>query len=136
VRRIVPLALILLLAACDGGGEPTTTTVPSGSSTVVSTTPTTDPGEDCRRLAEDAYNLLAALVEELGGVTAGQLADRALWPPALGELEGQGQELDRRAAELGCDPGTVQQEVLVRASNLEAQGLGRLLIDLLLGRSG
>jgi hypothetical protein len=137
VKRLIPLALVVLLAACDGGGGATTT---SGGSTTTSapivTTPTTDPGEDCRRLAEDAYEYLTAVVDELQGVTVEQLEDRAQWPQALLEFEAQGEELDRRADEFGCDRGAVQQEVLVRASALQSTGLGRLLLDLLLGRIG
>lgn len=137
VRRILPLALAVLLAACnDGGGVTTTGATTPTSSTPIVTTPTTDPGDDCRRLAADAYDYLAAVVEELQGVTVEQLDDRAQWPEALLEFEAQGEDLDRRAAEFGCDPGAVQQEVLVRASALQATGLGRLLLDLLLGRVG
>jgi hypothetical protein len=136
VKRLMPLALVLVLAACDGGGTTTTGGGPTTSSTIIVTTPTTDPGADCRRLAEDAYEYLASVVEELQGVTVEQLEDRAQWPEALVEFEAQGEELDRRADEFGCDPGTVQQEVLVRASALESTGLGRLLLDLLLGRMG
>ncbi len=137
VKRLIPLALVLLLAACDGGGGVPTTGGGSTTSTVpIVTTPTTDPGDDCRRLAEDAYEYLTAVVEELQGVTVEQLEDRAQWPEALVEFEAQGEELDRRADEFGCDRGAVQQEVLVRASALQSTGLGRLLLDLLLGRVG
>lgn len=135
MRRLLPLALVLLVAACDGGGATTTSGATTSSAPIV-TTPTTDPGEDCRRLAGDAYEYLAAVVEELSGVSVEQLNDRGQWSEALVRFEAQGEELDRRAAELGCDPGTVQQEVLVRASALPASGLGRLLLDLLLGRFG
>jgi len=135
VRRLIPLALILLLGACDRGGGSATSGTTTSTSMMV-TTPTTDPGEDCRRLAADAYDLLASVVAELAGVTPEQLEDRAQWPESLSALEAQGEELDRRAAELGCDPGAVQQDVLVRASSLPATGLGRLLLDLLLGRAG
>jgi hypothetical protein len=133
VRRLLPLALVLLLAACDGGGS-ATTAGPTTTTTAIVTTPTTDPGADCRRLASDAYDYLEAVVTALQGVTVEQLEDRAQWPEALLQFEAQGEELDRRAAELGCDIGAVQQEVLVRASALQATGLGRLLLDLLLGR--
>ena len=136
VKRLLPLALVLVLAACDGGGTTTTGGGPTTSSTIIVTTPTTDPGEDCRRLAEDAYEYLAAVVEELQGVTVEQLDDREQWPQALVDFEAQGEELDRRADEFGCDPGAVQQEVLVRAAALQSTGLGRLLLDLLLGRVG
>jgi len=137
VKRLAPVSLLVLLAACSGSGSPTT--VPPTTATTappIVTTPTTDPGDDCRRLAEDAYEYLATVVEELQGVTAEQLEDRGQWPPALLELEAQGEELDRRTDEFGCDIGAVQQEVLVRASSLQATGLGRLLLDLLLGRAG
>ena len=137
MRRLFLPALILVLAACDGGGGVTTTSaVSTTSSSTTVTTPTTDPGADCRRLAEDAYEYLAAVVEELQGVTVEQLNDRAQWPEALVQFESQGEDLDLRAAELGCDVGTVQQEVLVRASALQATGIGGLLLDLLLGRIG
>lgn len=136
MKRLAPLALVLLLAACDGGGATTTTPGSTTSSAPIVTTPTTDPGEDCRRLAEDAYEYLAAVVDELQGVTVEQLEDRAQWPEALVQFEARGEELDRRAEEFGCDPGAVQQEVLVRASTLQSTGLGRLLLDLLFGRLG
>jgi hypothetical protein len=136
VKRLMPLALVLLLAACDGGAVTTTSWGSTTSSAPIVTTPTTDPGEDCRRLAEDAYEYLASVVEELQGVTVEQLEDREQWPEALVDFEAQGEELDRRADEFGCDPGAVQQEVLVRASALQSTGLGRLLLDLLLGRLG
>ncbi|MBN2113122.1 MAG: hypothetical protein JW785_03240 [Acidimicrobiia bacterium] len=137
MKRLAPAFLLVLLAACNSGGA-TTTLLTTTTTTVlpIVTTPTTDPGEDCRRLAADAYEYLAEVVEELQGVTAEQLEDRTLWPPALLELEARGEELDRRADEFGCDIGAVQQEVLVRASSLQATGLGRLLLDLLLGRAG
>lgn len=128
-------ALVLLVAACSGGG--TVPTIPAVSTTPVSTTPTTDPGADCRRLAEDAVAYLDEVVAELEKVTPAQLADRGQWPEALAGLEARGEELDRRGDELGCDPGAVQQEVLVRAAVLDARGpVARLLLDLLLGRSG
>lgn len=136
VKRVAPLVLVLLLAACDGGGSTTSSSGATTSSAPIVTTPTTDPGDDCRRLADDAYEYLATVIEELQGVSVEQLGDRAQWPDALFELEAQGEELDRRAAEFGCDRGAVQQEVLVRASALQTSGLGRLLLDLLLGRSG
>lgn len=139
-RSPILLAVVLLAllpAACDGGDGATTT---GGASTTSSlpfvTTPTTDPGHDCRRLAEDAYEYLEEVVEELQGVTVAQLEDRAQWPEALVEFEARGEELDRRAAEHDCDRGAVQQEVLVRASALQATGIGGLLLDLLLGRIG
>jgi hypothetical protein len=136
VRCIATLALVALLAAgCSGGG-----TVPpssSSSSTPVSTTPTTDPGADCRRLAEDAVAYLEEVVAELDGITPAQLADRAQWPDALADLEVRGEELDRRTGDLGCDLGAVQQEVILRAAELQAQGpVAQLLLDLLLGRVG
>ena len=137
MRRFLPLALVLLLAACDGGGGVTTTSAGSTtSSSSLVTTPTTDPGADCRRLAEDAYTYLAAVVDGLQGVALEELENRAQWPDALVQFEAQGEELDRRAEEFGCDRGAIQQEVLVRASSLQATGLGRLLLDLLLGRVG
>ena len=137
MKRLALLALTLLLAGCGGSGAATTTaTGPTTTSTPIVTTPTTDPGDDCRRVAAEAYDYLAAVIEELQGVTAAQLADRQQWPQALVDFEAQGEELDRRAAEFGCDVGAVQQEVLVRASALQATGLGRLLLDLLLGRAG
>jgi hypothetical protein len=117
-----------------GGALPTTT---SSSAPPVSTTPTTDPGADCRRLAEDAVAYLEDVVEELDGITADQLTDRSQWPDALLDIEARGEELDRRTTDLGCDLGAVQQEVVLRAAELQAQGpLGRLLLDLLLGRAG
>jgi hypothetical protein len=135
VRRIATLALVGLLAACSGGGVAPTT--PSSSTIPVSTTPTTDPGADCRRLAEDAVAYLEDVVAQLDGITADQLADRAQWPDALLDLEARGEELDRRTADLGCDLGTVQQDVILRAAELQGHGpLGRLLLDLLLGRAG
>lgn len=136
MKRLAPFVLVILLAACDGGGSTTTSAGPTTTSVPIVTTPTTDPGDDCRRLADDAYEYLATVVEELQGLSVEQLSDRAQWPDALLQLESQGEELDRRAAEFGCDPGAVQQEVLVRASALQTSGLGRLLLDLLLGRSG
>ena len=136
MQRLLPAALALLLSACGGSGTTTTTAGPITTSTPIVTTPTTDPGEDCRRLAADAYEYLAAVVEELQGLTVEQLEDRAQWPEALVQFEAQGEELDRRAAEFDCDPGAIQQDVLVRASALPATGLGRLLLDLLLGRLG
>jgi hypothetical protein len=103
----------------------------------VSTTPTTDPGADCRQLAEEAVSYLEDVVAALEGVDAAQLADRTRWPAPLAELEQRGEELDGRAAELGCDPGAVQQEVVLRAASLQAEGpLARFLLDLLLGRVG
>ncbi|MBM3696616.1 MAG: hypothetical protein FJW79_11925 [Actinobacteria bacterium] len=133
MRRFVATTLALLLAACSGGGV-TTTQGETTTSYPVVTTPTTDPGAECRRLAEDAYEYLASVVEELQGITPEQLQDRARWPEALTQIKAQGEELDRRAADLGCDRGAVQQEVLTRASALQATGLGGLLLDLLLGR--
>ena len=119
MKRLALLALVALVAACNGdGGATTTATGPSTTSTPIVTTPTTDPGEDCRRLAADAYEYLASVVEELQGLTVDQLEDRAQWPEALVQFEAQGEELDRRAAEFDCDPGAIQQDVLVRASAL------------------
>lgn len=135
VRGLLALALAGLLAACSSGG--TVATATSTSAVPVSTTPTTDPGEDCRRLAEDAVAYLEAVVAELEGVTADELADRSRWPDALLELESRGEELDGRREDLGCDLGAVQQEVVLRAAELPAEGpLARLLLDLLLGRTG
>jgi len=135
VRRIIPLALVVLLAACSGGTG-TAGISTSTAATGFSTSSTTDPGEECRRLAEDAYEYLVGVVEELAGVDPEQLSDRAQWPQALLDLEERGEALDRRAAEEGCDRGALQQAVLARASNLQATGLGMLLLDLLLGRLG
>jgi hypothetical protein len=134
VRRILPLALFLLVAGCHGGASnpPATST----SFAPITTTPTTDPGEACRQLTDDTYDLLAGVAAELAEITPQQLEDPDQWPQAMLDLEAQGRDLDRRAADLGCDPGAVQQDVLVRASALEATGLGRLLLDLLLGRRG
>jgi hypothetical protein len=135
VTLIACLVLCLLLAACSGGG-----TLPASTSTSivpVSTTPTTDPGADCRRLAADAVEYLEDVVAALEGVSVSELADRSRWPDVLVELEQRGEEMDERAAELGCDPGAVQQEVVLRAATLEARGpIARLLLDLLLGRAG
>jgi hypothetical protein len=135
VKCLAVPALLLFLAACSSGGMAPITAVTS--TTPVSTTPTTDPGADCRRLAEDAVAYLEDVVAELENVTSSQLADRTQWPDALTGLETRGEELDRRGDELGCDPGAVQQEVVLRAAALEAQGpVARLLLDLLLGRAG
>lgn len=135
VRLLIGSILLLGLAACSGGG--TVPTAPPDSTTPVSTTPTTDPGAECRSLAEDAVAYLEDVLHELGEVTAAQLANRAQWPEALAGLEARGEELDRRSDELGCDPGAVQQEVMLRAAALEAKGpVARLLLDLLLGRAG
>lgn len=135
VRCLASLALAGFLAACSSGGTVASST--STSTPPVSTTPTTDPGEDCRRLAEDAAAYLEEVVDELEGVTADELADRSRWPAALRDLKERGEELDRRTAELGCDLGAVQQEVVLRAAELSAEGpLARLLLDLLLGRAG
>jgi len=135
VRLLIGLVLLLGLAACSGGG--TIPTAPPDSTTPVSTTPTTDPGAECRNLAEDAVAYLEDVVDGLGEVTAAQLADRGQWPEALVALEARGEELDRRSDELGCDPGAVQQEVVLRAAALEGKGpVARLLLDLLLGRAG
>lgn len=80
---------------------------------------------------------LEEVVAELDGITPAQLADRAQWPDALADLEVQGEELDRRVGDLGCDLGAVQQEVILRAAELQAQGpVAQLLLDLLLGRAG
>jgi len=136
VRRIVTLALVVLVAGCSGDGAVSPSSS-SSSSTPVSTTPTTDPGADCRRVAEDAVAYLEEVVEELDGITPAQLADRAQWPDALTDLEVRGVELDRRTTELGCDLGAVQQEVILRAAELQAQSpVAQLLLDLLLGRTG
>ena len=135
VRRIVTLALVALAAGCSGGGVPPSST--ASSAPPPSTTPTTDPGADCRRVAEDAGAYLEEVVEELDGITPAQLADRAQWPDALTDLEVRGVELDRRTTELGCDLGAVQQEVILRAAELQAQSpVAQLLLDLLLGRTG
>lgn len=136
VRRIVTLALVALVAGCSGDGAVPPSSS-SSSSAPVSTTPTTDPGADCRRVAEDAAAYLEEVVEELGGITPDQLTDPAQWPDALTGLEVRGEELDRRATELGCDLGALQQEVILRAAELQAQGpVAQLLLDLLLGRTG
>lgn len=128
------LLLAGLLAGCSAGGLPTTTT---GVPVSVSTTPTTDPGDDCRRLAEDAARYLEHALAALDGVTADQLADPSTWPEELLALQAQGEELDRRVEDLGCDLGTIQQEVILRAAELQAASpLGQLLLDLLLGRRG
>jgi hypothetical protein len=128
---------MLLLAACDGGAATTTMlTTTTTTSTPIVTVSTTDPGADCRQLAEDAYNYLTAVVSALQGVSPEQLEDRAQWPEALVQFEAQGEELDRRADQFACDRGAIQQDVLVRASALQATGLGQLLLDLLLGRVG
>jgi len=135
VRRILALVVAGLLAACSSGGTVASTT--STPTVPVSTTPTTDPGEDCRRLAEDAVDYLEEVVSGLEGITAAELADRSRWPDVLLGLEARGEELDRRRADLGCDLGAVQQEVVLRAAELPAEGpLARLLLDLLLGRTG
>jgi hypothetical protein len=136
VRCFAILALVVLAAGCSGGGG-----VPSSSTASSmpppSTTPTTDPGADCRRLAEDTASYLEEVVSELEGVTADQLADRARWPDALRSLEARGEDLDQRTRDLGCDLGAIQQEAILRAAELTADGpLARLLLDLLLGRTG
>jgi hypothetical protein len=136
VKRLAPLLLPLLLAACSGRGAATTLATTTTTSLPIVTTPTTDPGDDCRRLAEDAFEYLESVVRELQAVSPEQLEDRGQWPEALVEFEAQGEELDRLAGEYGCDIGAIQQEVLVRASALQASGLGQLLLDLLLGRAG
>lgn len=135
VRLLIAPIFLVWLAACSGGG--TVPTAPADSTTPVSTTPTTDPGAECRSLAEDAVAYLEEVVVELEDITPSQLADRAQWPEALVGLEARGEELDRRSDELGCDPGAVQQEVVLRAAALEGKGpVARLLLDLLLGRAG
>lgn len=135
MRRFAILALVVLAAGCSGGGAVTTST--STSTIAISTTPTTDPGEDCRRLAEDTVAYLEEVVSALEGVTADQLADRARWPDALRDLEARGEDLDQRTRDLGCDLGAIQQEVILRAAELTADGpLAGLLLDLLLGRTG
>jgi len=134
-RGLVALALVVLAAGCSGGGVPPSSS--SSSSTPVSTTPTTDPGSDCRRLAEGAVAYLEEVVAELDGITPAQLAYRAQWPDALADLQVHGEELDRLIVEFGCDLGAVQQEVILRAAELQAQGpVAQLLLDLLLGRTG
>ena len=134
-RGLIALSLVVLAAGCSGGGVLPSSS--SSSSTPASTTPTTDPGSDCRRLAEGAVAYLEEVVAELGGVAPAQLADRAQWPDALADLQVQGEELDRLIGEFGCDLGAVQQEVILRAAELQAQGpVAQLLLDLLLGRAG
>lgn len=135
LRGLAAVGLAGMLAACSGGGAVTTST--STSTIAISTTPTTDPGEDCRRLAEDTVAYLEEVVSELEGVTADQLADLSAWPDELHDLEARGEELDQRARDLACDLGAVQQEAILRAAELTAEGpLARLLLDLLLGRTG
>jgi hypothetical protein len=134
-RRILLLVLVAATAACTGDDEPaaTTSATPATTpSTVTTTTTTTDPTRLCREIGEDAADLLENIVEELEDVDAAVLIDRDSWPRGLMELQADGEELDRRAAEAGCDPGAIQARALEEVAGSEPDGrAAEMLLDLL-----
>jgi hypothetical protein len=136
-RSLLLVAAVLLISACDSpAADPEPEQTSSSATTSSSTTTTTiDPALACREVAEELATLLSDVLEELDVLDARTFSDRALWPEDLLLLETAGVELDRKAAELGCDPGTLQAAALAAVAGEEPESLlSRWLMELLLGR--
>jgi hypothetical protein len=127
---------MIVPVACDSPApDPGTTRPPATTTTALGTTTTTiDPVQACREVAEDLAALLADVLDELDELDAATFSDRALWPEDLLRLETIGVELDRRAADLGCDPGTLQADALAEVADREPDSLlSRWLLEVLRG---
>lgn len=137
-RSLLLVAALLLIAACDSPGadpEPEQTTSSTTTSSATTTTTTIDPARACRDVAEELATLLSDVLEELDALDVRTFSDRALWPEDLLRLETVGVELDRKAAELGCDPGTLQADALAAVAGQAPESLlSRWLMELLLGQ--
>jgi hypothetical protein len=136
VRRVwLVLVVMVVSIACDSPAPgPGSTGLPATTTTESSTTTTVDPVLACREVAEDLAALLADVLDELDELDAATFSERALWPEDLLRLETVGVELDRRAAELGCDPGTLQAEALAAVAGREPESLlSRWLLEVLRG---
>jgi hypothetical protein len=86
-------------------------------------------------VAEDLATLLSDVLDELDELDAATFSDRALWPEDLLRLETLGVDLDRHAAELGCDPGTLQAAALAEVGDRQPGSLlSRWLLEVLRGQ--
>jgi hypothetical protein len=130
------VAVILCAVACDSTAADPEITEPSSATTTTpaTTTTTVDPEQACREVAEELTSLLEDVLDELDGLDSATFSDRSLWPEDLLRLETVGVELDRAAADLGCDPGVLQAEAFAAVEGREAHSLlSRWLLELLLG---
>lgn len=137
MRRIrLVLAVVLAVAACDPASAPAGdgSSPPQTTTTVTTVAVTVDPEQACREVADELATLLGDVLDELDELDAATFSDRSRWPVDLLRLEAAGVELDRAAADLGCDPGALQAEAFAAVAEREPRSLlSRWLLELLLG---
>lgn len=133
---VVTLVVVALASACDGGDAQPSTSLAAVSTTMTSTTTTTTTTLDitraCEVLGEETVEWLGSTVDALDAAPAVIETDPATWPAEVSDLVGRGRELDARATELGCDPGTIQAGVLAEAAVMRAEGRSGAFLLLLL----
>ncbi len=119
----------------------TTTAPPATTTTIappptVATTSAAPPGlpdiatvADCAGLLDAGIELLQVVFDDLGEATLDDLDAAGGTLPALDLLEAEGEKLDAKTEELGCDVGELEAGLRDRIDELEPRGeVGRLLI--------
>lgn len=90
--------------------------------------------DSCEGIADAAIDLLQEVIDELGDMSAEELAalDSEETPDAFADLESQGQALEGRATELGCTDEELGQLVASRIDDLDVAGdniIGQFIVE-------
>ncbi len=114
---------------------PATTTTAAPPTTVGTTTmaakdlPDIEAVADCEALLDAGIELLQAVFDDLGEATLDDLDAAGGTLPGLDLLEVEGEKLDVKTEELGCDRADLEAGLRDRVDELEPRGeVGRLLI--------
>lgn len=108
MRKIIVLVAVtaLVAAACGGGGT-----------------------ASCEDVADDAIAAIQAVIDAVDDMSLEDMAS-SQEPPEFAEFERKGEELQQRAAELGCSDEEMSRLIEARIDRLEADGpVGKIVLD-------
>ncbi|MFQ5948663.1 MAG: hypothetical protein ACE5KX_07375 [Acidimicrobiia bacterium] len=88
----------------------------------------------CEELAEAALDLIEDLLDAIDALPVAELLDAEQPPGELQQLERLGDDIDRRGAELDCDPVQLRRTVAEQTADLNPESrAAELLLELLRG---
>ncbi len=99
-----------------------TTTLPPATTAPAPDLPDIDAVASCDELVDAALLLLQAVFDGLGDMSLDDLEAAGGTVPALEMMDAEGQKLDAKTEELGCDPAQLEADLVARVDELEARG--------------
>jgi hypothetical protein len=117
MKKLIGLLLVLAMVAAACGDDDDAGSVDS-----------------CEGVADAAIDLLQTTINELGEMSAEELAslDSDETPEAFADLERQGEELESRATALNCSDDDMSQLVADRVGDLDVAGdniIGQFIVE-------